>query len=253
VGLTYREVARASFELATRRGNPNFMVNISRLADIENRGVVPSLHKLYTLAVIYHLNPAEISSWYGVPMDLCFEDAVGFPGLRTHLAAAPVSTKIPARFGAAFDPHRTELLSRMVEGWGRLEGTLTPQNDRQCYGYIGLDDHRMTPILRPGSIVLVDASLRRIEAGSWISEYDRPMYFIEIHDGYRCGWFHQQGDRLVMHPHPLSRYMPETWKIPEEAEVVGTVIGLVTRLNEPWHISRQESRAARAGSSGKVF
>jgi hypothetical protein len=39
-----------SYELAARRGRPDFIIHISRLADIENRGVVPGLHKLYTVA-----------------------------------------------------------------------------------------------------------------------------------------------------------------------------------------------------------
>jgi transcriptional regulator with XRE-family HTH domain len=60
LGLTYREVERASYELAARRGRPEFILHISRLAEIENRGVVPGLHKLYTLAVVYHLNPHDI-------------------------------------------------------------------------------------------------------------------------------------------------------------------------------------------------
>lgn len=50
LGLTYRDVERASYELAALRGRPDFILHISRLADIENRGVVPGLHKLYTLA-----------------------------------------------------------------------------------------------------------------------------------------------------------------------------------------------------------
>jgi len=46
LGLTYRDVERSSFELAARRVRPEFILHISRLADIENRGVVPGLHKL---------------------------------------------------------------------------------------------------------------------------------------------------------------------------------------------------------------
>src|SRR6266436_6511947 len=63
LGLTYREVESASYELAARRGRAEFILRISRLAEIENRGVVPGLHKFYTLAVVYHLNRA--TSWAG--------------------------------------------------------------------------------------------------------------------------------------------------------------------------------------------
>jgi len=213
LGLTYRDVERCSYEIAAKRGRPEFILHISRLADIENRNVVPSLHKLYALAVVYHLNPMEIFRWYDNP---------------------------------AFNPKRTAYLSRMVEQWGNLEGTLFNGERQHRYGYIGLGDRRMMPILRPGSIVLVDTLVRRIADIDWSSEYDRPMYFVEVREGYRCGWFHQEGPKLVMQPHPLSRCMPEWWSTPDEAEIVGRVVGVVTRLNEPWNSLAGVQPAARA-------
>lgn len=248
--LTYRDVERASYELAARRGRPEFILRISRLADIENRNVVPGLHKLYTLAVIYHLSPLQLFRWYDVPLEDCFEEGVAFPAPRTHLMAPPVSLRVPLRFDPAFDPRRTEFLSRMVESWGRFEGTLTNGNGRNhCYGYVGLSDRRMMPLLRPGSIVLVDTANKEIEDESWSTEHDRPMYFVDIRKGYRCGWFHKHGNHIVMQPHPLSRCLPESWLTPEEAEVVGKIVGVVTRLNEPWSMPSTESPALRANSS----
>jgi len=231
LGLTYRDVERASFELASKRGRPEFILHISRLADIENRGVIPSLHKLYTLAAIYRLNPLEILRWYDVPFEEFFGDGMDFPVPHTHLMAPPGSLRVPFRFDPAFDPKRTEFLSRMVESWGQFEGVLTNSNSRHRYGYIGLSDRRMVPLLRPGSIVLVDAGVRQIEDVEWNSEFDRPMYFVEVRDGYRCGWFHQDSAHLIMQPHPLSRCLPESWSHPGDAEVVGRVIGVVSRLN----------------------
>lgn len=252
LGLTYRDVERSSFELAARRGRPELIVHISRLADIENRGVVPGLHKLYTLAVVYHLSPLEIFRWYDVPIEDCFPDGGSFHAPHTHLAAAPFALRTPLRFDPAFDPKRTELLSRMVEQWGSLEGVLADKDARYRYGYIGLSDRRMVPLLRPGSVVLVDVRIRRIEDDDWANEFDRPIYFIELRSGYRCGWFQQDGTRLLMQPHPLSRCVPETWRVPEEAEVVGRVVGVVTRLNEPWNIPHVESPATRGDSSRKA-
>ena len=72
LGLTYREVETASYELAAVRGSPNFIMHISRLADIENRNVVPGLHKSYTLAALYHLNPLELFRWFEIPIEECF-------------------------------------------------------------------------------------------------------------------------------------------------------------------------------------
>src|ERR1700740_3032078 len=66
--LTYRDVETARYEFAAARGSPNFIMHISRLADIEHRNVVPGLHKFYTLAALYHLNPVELFRWFEIPM-----------------------------------------------------------------------------------------------------------------------------------------------------------------------------------------
>ena len=232
LGLTYRDVERASYELAARRGRPEFVLHISRLADIENRAVVPGLHKLYSLAAIYHLNPLEISRWFEAPLDEFFGDAASFPSPRTHMISPPTALPVPLRFDPAFDPRRTEVLSRMVERWGSLEGLLTNGNAHHRYGFIGLEDHRMEPLLRPGSIVLVDTALAKIESGAWRTEFDRPMYLVDVRNGYRCGWFNRDGPWLHMQPHPLSRCKPESWRIPEDSVVIGRVVGVVTRLRE---------------------
>lgn len=244
LGYTYRDVERVSYELASRRGRPEFILHISRLADIENRGAIPGIHKLYSLAVVYHLDPLEIFRWFEVPLEDCFADGTVFPPVHTHIAAPPASLKVPIRFDPAFDPRRTEFLSRMVERWGRFEGALSGSYGSQTYGYIGLSDHRMSPLLRPGSIVLIDTSVRQVQETDWTSEYDRPLYFVDVRDGYRCGWFHRDGPHLILHPHPLSRCLPESWRYPEGAEIVGRVAGVVTRLDEPWSIQRGISREA---------
>jgi len=252
LGLTYREVEFASFELAAKRGRPDFILHISRLADIENRSVVPSLHKLYSLAVIYHLDPLEISSWYEAPLQQAFSDGVAFPPPRTHLSNAPPPAPSSITCKETIDTLATGLLNRLPPSFGPFPGLEAHANGAYRYGYIGLSDRRMAPILRPGSLVLVDTSAREIEVNDWSSEYDRPLYFVELREGYRCGWFHREKTKLIMQPHTLSRCMPESWRTPEEAEVVGRVVGLVTYLNEPWAASPAATRTILPDSNRKV-
>ena len=128
LGLTYRDVERCSYEIAAKRGRPEFILHISRLADIENRNVVPGLHKLYALAVVYHLNPLEIFRWYEVPADEFFYRWRDVPCAANAPGASPASLRVPLRFDPAFDPKRTAYLSRMVEQWGNFEGTLLDGN-----------------------------------------------------------------------------------------------------------------------------
>ncbi len=230
LGLTYRDVERVSYDLAGQRGRPEFIIRISRLADIENSDVIPSLHKLYALAAIYHLDPLEICRWYGVPLEHHFCDGTHVGAPKTHLAAAPIAMRLPLRFDPGFDPRRTAYLSRMVESWGELEGALFNGQPRYRYGYIGLDDHIMEPLLRPGSLVLLDPALQQVRNSGWNNEYERPIYFVDVRDGYRCSWCLREGPKLILQPHPLSCCAPQVWRCPDEAEVVGQVTGVVMRL-----------------------
>ncbi len=234
LGLTYREVERASIELAITRGRPEFILHISRLADIENRNVVPNIYKLYSVSVIYHLSVSEISSWYEAPFQQAFQDGVSFPSPQTHLSEflnlEPKTIKEEDVHGEVTP---TGLLEKLPPDLGCMPGLQNKAKGRYRYGYIGLSDRRMTPILRPGSMVLVDTLVQRIEDREWKSEYDRPMYFVELRGGYRCGWFQRYRTKLIMQPHTLSRCAPETWRFPDEAELVGQVVGVVTYLSEP--------------------
>src|SRR5258708_35631263 len=115
LGLTYRDVERASFELAVARGHAAFTLRISRLAVIENHNVIPSLHKLYTLATIYHLNPLEIADWYAVPFRPCFATCDSVFSTDNYPASLPTSLRVPLRFAPVCDPRRREHLTRILE------------------------------------------------------------------------------------------------------------------------------------------
>ncbi|HUI51390.1 MAG TPA: helix-turn-helix transcriptional regulator [Terriglobales bacterium] len=246
LGLTYREVEQSSYEIAAKRGRPEFVLHISRLADIENRNVVPSLHKLYSLATIYHLNPLKISGWYEAPFLQTFDDGAAFPAPLTHLSESPAKGEATDTVNADKDFHFTDLWNKLPSAAATFPGMKLGATRRFRYGFIGLSDRRMAPILRPGSIVLVDTALRRIEDEDWLSEYDRPLFFVETRAGYRCGWFQKLKSRLIMQPHMLSRCTPEAWRTPEEAEIVGKVVGMLTYLNEPWSCARGASRTEPA-------
>jgi transcriptional regulator with XRE-family HTH domain len=252
LGLTYREVEQASYELAAKRGRPDFILHISRLADIENRNVVPSLHKLYSLATIYHLSHLEIAGWYEAPLEHTFEDGAAFPAPRTHLHEFPVTFSLSSQSGSTSVSDSTALLIGLPDNVRCFPGMKQEPAIRFRYGYIGLSDRRMAPILRPGSMVVVDTAVRSIDGEEWSTEYDRPLYFVETRGGYRCGWFLKLKSRLVMQPHTLSHCAPEVWRTPAEAEVVGKVVGVITYLNDPSDPARPATPAMRSDWIEKV-
>jgi len=229
LGLTYRDVEQSSYELASKHGRPDFIVHISRLADIENGGVTPTLHKLYTLCTLYHLDIFEVCEWYSVPLNDHLRDAFAHGAKNTHLGTAPRRLRLPLRFDPAFDPRRSDSLTRMGESWKQFEGALL-DGDKYRYGFIGTGDRWMDPLVRPGSLLLVDPLQTRIENGEWQNEFDRPLYFVELRNGYRCSWCSLGRNRIVLQPHPLSPCTPEFFACPGEAEVVGRVVGMAMRL-----------------------
>jgi len=237
LGLTMREVESASVRIAQRHGSDEFTVSPSRLSDIETKGLLPSIYRLYSLAIIYRLDLHEILSWYGVDLNSAGADlGVTLPP-KSHLSevmqSAP-TVQMPTRLDPAFDSRRTANLSRMVEQWGLVPLAYLAQftGDNFVYGYIGSEDFTMYPLLPPGTFLQVDESRNRIVQGMWRSEYERPIYFVETRDGYTCCWCAQKTGQIVLQPHPLSPVPVRVVRHPQDAEVVGQVVGVALKLGE---------------------
>lgn len=230
LGMTYRDVEQSSYELASKHGRPEFIMHISRLADIENGGVTPTLHKLYTLCALYHLDVFEVCQWYNIPLNEQFRDSFNHTPKKTHLGSPPRRLNLPLRFDPGFDSRRTGNLTRLVESWKEFEGALL-NGTKHRYGFVGTEDGWMSPLVRPGSLLLIDPAVQSIEQGGWRNEYERPLYFVQLHEGCRCSWCALDGDRLVLQPHPLSDCVPKSYRYPDEAEIVGRVTGIAMRFS----------------------
>jgi len=229
--LTFRDVEQASHELAARLTRPEFIIHISRLADIENHGVVPNLHRLFALCTIYHLDFSGALTWFGLPLLEMYRDGAHFPGPLTHPAAPPISVRIPIRLDPGFDPRWTDDFTRRVESWGYLEPGLVNGKQRYCMAYIGLLDRTMDPLIRPGSLVLVDPERDEVLNSGWNNEFDRPIYFVDMRTSYSCSWCQLEDGHLILQSHPLSSTRPRVLHHPSEAEIIGQVVGLAMRLD----------------------
>jgi transcriptional regulator with XRE-family HTH domain len=237
LGLTMREVESASLRIAERHANDEFAVSPSRLSDIETKASVPSIFRLYSLAVIYRCDMREVLSWYGIDLGLSAADLnLNLPP-RSHLTETlqgAFAVKMPIRLDPAFDPRRSSNLSRMVEKWGLmpLAHLADFSSEKYIYGYIGSEDFTMYPLLPPGTFLQVDESRNQVVPGIWHSEYERPVYFVETREGYTCCWCNLKGDQIVLQPHPLSPVAVRVLRHPQEAEVVGQVVGIALKLAE---------------------
>lgn len=230
-----RDVEAASTLIAEKRKNRCFLLPLSRLFEIENKMVVPSAYRFYSLSVIYRADLRDLLGWYGIDLGKAVDDIglVSVPSSHlVHVTNCATEARIPVAMNPAFDPVRTTNLGPAIEQWGVVPLTYLHQfaNPKYSYGYIGTEDLTMHPILPPGTFVQIDESKDKVAEGNWQSEYDRPLYFVETREGYRCCWCSLQNGSITLQPHPLSPEPVRTLRYPQEVEVIGQVVGLAMRL-----------------------
>jgi transcriptional regulator with XRE-family HTH domain len=235
--LKYRDVEQASQHIAARRGSDEFLVGLSRLADIENKGTVPSIFRLYSLCAIYRLDFEEVLQWFGVDLNNLLIDAAGVSLSSTHVFdISPDDVKsvsIPADLAAGFEFKRTTFLPQLLRKWTKVPLHLLQSLDTKSYryGFIGSDDWSMHPVLPPGCFIQIDQERNRIVNEGWSHESERPIYFVEHRRGYCCGWCTQVDGLLIVQPHSSSQEQPKLFRVPGEAEVVGQVVAVAKRLD----------------------
>jgi transcriptional regulator with XRE-family HTH domain len=237
LGLTMRDVEEASFKISQRHGNEEFLIPPSRLSDIETKGVVPSVFRFYSLAAIYRRPMRALFKIYGIDLDAINSEWTSSHPANTHTVVVDKERSgyhVPVKLDPGFDLRETSNLGRMVQQWGFVPlsvlNHLASQN--YTYAYIGSEDYTMYPILQPGSFVQVDESRRRVIEGHWRSEYERPIYFVETREGFTCCWCSFRTNSLVLQPHPLSPSPVRLLKHPQEAEIIGQVVGMAMRIGD---------------------
>lgn len=237
LGVTTREVEEFSRTIAEDRQNEEFYISNAWLTQLENKNSIPSIYKLYSLSVIYRTKFSDLLTIFGIDLNATSRYQLALPLQNTHLTSleppdAEKPVTFPVRFDKSFSVETTSLISRMVEVWGEVPVALIQRLDvRRCqYGFIGMQDYSMYPLLRPGSFVQIDGRPSRMQASEWRTEFDRPIYFVELRDGYACSWCEVRGSQLTLIPHPLSGCAIRQFAYPSEAEIVGQVTGVAMRL-----------------------
>jgi transcriptional regulator with XRE-family HTH domain len=249
MGLTLRDVELSSTSLAESRGIEEFVINPSRLSDIETKGVIPSIFRLYVLSVIYRADFTELLKLYGVDLSFTAADfSICSPG-KTHrieIAEGRGNVQIPTKLDPGFDVRRSTDLGRMIESWGVIPMQYLQELSKKkyTYAYIGMEDLTMYPLLLPGSFIQVDEDRSRVEEKKWRSELERPIYFVETREGHVCCWCSVRRGEIVLQSHPLSPIPARILKHPQEAEILGQVVGVAMRLgewNDPDEREQQQS------------
>jgi transcriptional regulator with XRE-family HTH domain len=228
-GLTLREVEERSLRIAQEWGKDYFRISASWLDRVEREGRGLSVAKFIVLAFIYSI-PLEQLLAFCPPAasDPQSSGPVSGPNTTLLLTKGPLEEHarlwLPDSIAADPPPDKTTLLP--------------PENHLPSHyrrGMIGHLDKTLDPMIRPGSIVLINTQRRAIaHRREWTNEFDRPIYFLLTRDGYVCGWceLDKNSDWLSLVPHPLSYTPGQRWKYRREVEVIGRIAAVLLRLEE---------------------
>jgi transcriptional regulator with XRE-family HTH domain len=236
--LTLREVEARTRRLADQKRNQDFFVSRGWLNNIENGIYTPSFFKLYALAAVYGVHWSGLFSLFGCNLRDFGRDQAMFSPRKTQLVRnasdAGDTIVVPMKSRENLQLDRTSLLSRLAELWGEIPIRLIQHLDLKngVYGFVGMGDRTLYPIIRPGSIVQIDQNQKKVVPVRYENEHERPIYFIELRGEYICSWCEMREGYLSAIPHPASKCEIRRFSHPQEAEIVGRVIGVTMRLIE---------------------
>ena len=257
--LSTRAVQKLSQQIAQEKdNNQDYYISHGWLTEVENGKFTPSIYKLYSLSLIYKCSYLKIMEFFGINiLDAAREQSlVSLP--RTHLIGSNLELPgqtivLPVELRRNVELAKTNLVSRMFETWGGIPIALLQQMDlRRCLcGYIGLEDYTLYPLVRPGSFVEIDERQNKVKAGSWQNEFDRPIYFVELRNGYACSWCELDGNQLMLVPCPQSRGQVRQLRYPTEVDIVGRVTAVTMRIAEGEGNQPREPSQPRTNPGGQ--
>jgi transcriptional regulator with XRE-family HTH domain len=238
--LSIRDVERFSQRIVEEKKNPAYYVPHNWVSDLENGKSKPRLEKFHSLSLIYKCDINEILALFGLNIaDLDKEQGlIALP--YTHLRGRAISrveptVPTPLKLQDKVLLEQTNLVHRMFQGLGEMPLFLVQHAGVRdvLYGYIGTEDYTLDPLIRPGAFVQIDPHQNKITKGTWPSEYDRPVYFVELRDNrYACSWCDYEGSRLLVVPSPKSPVAIRSFRYPQDAEIVGRVTGFAMLIAE---------------------
>lgn len=230
--ITVRDVELESRRIAEAKGDKRLYISNARLTQLENDPLSePSLWKLFSLSAIYQVRITELMRFYNVDADESDKfDAIATPSRTRLLPDVPDVYRMNALLKRLVKfPSKTALLPRMElpEDEQLRDAKLDPDS-QFSNGYIGLDDSTMYPLIRPGSFVWIDTRQNKLRPIAWRTEYERPIYFVELRDGYSCGWCELLKNQLLLIPHHSSQVSIRRFTYPNDAEIVGRIMKFST-------------------------
>ena len=234
LGLSYKDIVAKSERLARLNANSDMRIGKSTLGNIISGSIrQPGTAKLDSLRIILNLSRAEMDLSIGLQPERRFNEQLEITRARTHELPIDAVTrqrrlKIPiVRDEAKLED--TQFLEGSVKRWVDIEveylSSFYPPH--VSYVVVGEDDTNASPVAPPGSRVLVNKLLNRVQPAENVSFHERELFYVLTPNGLTCVYAElAQGHKIVLIPHPASGNVREEFHR-DEIKIIGQVVGVL--------------------------
>lgn len=238
--LNYKDVVAKSERLAKLNNNPDMRIGKSTLGNIISGSIrQPGTAKLDSLRIILNLSRDDMDAAIGLQPERRFAEQLEMTRARTHEVPIDAvtrhrTTKLPVLRDDA-DLESTQFLKGSIKRWADIDVEyLGPfYSPDLAYVVIGEDDTNASPLVPPGSRVLVNRLLNQVHPAGNASFYQRELFYVLTPNGYTCVYVElTAGGKVVVIPHPASGNLREEFN-GSEVRIIGQVVGVLHPANYP--------------------
>ena len=234
LGLSYKDIVAESERLAKLNNNSDMRVGKSTLGNIISGSIrQPGTAKLDSLRIILNLSRADMDAAIGLQPERRFTEQLEMSRARTHevpldAVARHRRMKIPIVRDEA-NLEDTQFFEGSLKRWAEIEveylGSFYPPY--LSYVVVGEEDTNASPIAPPGSRLLVNKLLNKVQPAENVSFHERELFYVLTPNGLTCVYAENApGDKIVLIPHPASGNMREEFNR-SEITIIGQIVGVV--------------------------
>lgn len=234
LGLNYKDIVAESERLARLHKNPDMRIGKSTLGNIISGSIrQPGTAKLDSLRIILNLSSADMEAAIGLQPARRFVEQVETIRARTHeIPIDAVTRQRRVRMPLLRDDvdlDETQFFGGAVKSWTDIEVEYLTSffPPHLCYVAVGEGDTNGLPIAPPGSRLLVNKLLTRVQPAESLSFHERELFYVLTPSGLTCVYAELiSGERIVLIPHPASGNVREEFKR-DEVTIIGQVVGVL--------------------------
>ena len=234
LGLSYKDIVAESELLARLNNNRDMRVAKSTLGNIISGSIrQPGTAKLDSLRIILNLSRADMDAAIGLQPERRLAEQLEMSRGRTHdLPIDAVTRHRTIRLPIVSNDAKledTQFLEGVVKRWANVEVEYLGAfyQPHLAYVMVGDEDTNASPVAPPGSRVLVNKLLNKVQPAENVSFHERELFYVLTPNGFTCMYAElAPGEKIVLIPHPASGNVREEFNR-GEVTIVGQVVGVL--------------------------